>query len=362
MKRVFVLLLMTLLYCSLPVRANTLPARVVEVHDGKTITVENTGRLIKVTLKIADAPERNQPFGDAARQHLAGLILGRQVTVEYTGLGAGAMLIARVFCDERDIGLQMIRDGAAWYDRRLENELSAAERLVYSDSEQAARNERRGIWQEAAPVPPWEWRRKSSQNRASYMSVTAPKKTVTAGAAISGQAPRQDTTLPSLSNRRAAATGWPPFSPSGNPFSIRIPRGGGQYSTEVDVPNGSSINANFYWVNHLKIKYIVVWASGPSQGQAVSALYDQALAALNDAASAQRLPCEFFQEKDVAMRGYTGRRYRVRGCYLNGGIRYYTKVEGRTLKLRFVGVMSEIPGDPAINQFLESFIINEETN
>jgi hypothetical protein len=137
-----------------------------------------------------------------------------------------------------------------------------------------------------------------------------------------------------------------------------MPTGGRHFSAEIDVPRGQPINANFYWVNHLRIGYVAIWASGPSHGQAISTIFERALDALNDAAAAHDLPCEFYQVKDSAMSGYVGRRYKVRGCYFQGGLRYYFKVEGKTLKVRLVGVMSEIPNDPSINQFLESFEIN----
>jgi uncharacterized repeat protein (TIGR01451 family) len=53
----------------------------------------------------------------------------------------------------------MVRDGAAWYDKSKASRLSELERQRYADSEQAARNEHRGIWQESKPVAPWDFRR-----------------------------------------------------------------------------------------------------------------------------------------------------------------------------------------------------------
>jgi endonuclease YncB( thermonuclease family) len=357
MKRLVFVALLSALYCALPVKANTLQAIVVEVSDGKTIMVENTGRRIKVVLKAAEAPEKDQPYGDAARLHLAGFVLNHQVTVEYTGLGAGALLIARVFCEDRDIGLQMIRDGVAWFNRDYESELGAQARRIYADSEQAARSEHRGIWQDSSPVPPWEWRQAradKSDSGAKTIAAAAAKKSASVNVASLA-------ITPPLVKTRAVKTEvpkWPTFSPSANLFSLRMPGGAREFSAEVAVPNGRSINATFRWVNHLKIGYLAVWASGPYENQTISALFDRTVDALNDAAAAHGLPCEFFQEKDTSMSGYTGRRYRVRGCYFNGAIRNYFKVEGKTMKVIFVGVMSEVPDDPAVKEFLESFQIN----
>jgi endonuclease YncB( thermonuclease family) len=356
MKYLVFVSLLTMLYCALPAQANTLQAVVVEVNDGKTITVENTGRRIKVVLKAAESPEKDQPYGDVARLHLAGFVLNRRVVVEYTGLGAGALLIAKVFCDDRDIGLQMIRDGVAWFDRNYESELGAQAQRLYADSDQAARSEHRGIWQDSAPVPPWEWRQAKADkpDKGRTTLAAAPKNASATAATLPGMTP------PPVKTRsgKTEVPKWPVFSASDNLFSLRMPGGGREFSAEVNVEHGRSINATFRWVNHLKIGYLAVWATGPYENQTLSALFDRTVDALNDAAAAHGLPCEFFQEKDNSMSGYTGRRYNVRGCYFHGAIRNYFKIEGKMMKVIFVGVMSEVPDDPAVKEFLESFTIN----
>jgi endonuclease YncB( thermonuclease family) len=361
MKRLLVIALLILCCQTLSANASTLQGLVREVHDGKSITVENTGRRIKVVLKGMDAPEPDQPYAKVALQHLTSLVMNRPVAIELTGLGAGSTLIGKVICEERDIALQMIRDGVAWFDRSYENGLSEADRRLYAASEQAARNEHRGIWQDSSPIPPWEWRQAKAPQPAKRLTVAATaRRSPTVSQAASGETLRSSSTSSNSSTaaRRVEASKRPIFSPSGSPFSVRMPPGGHHFSAEIAVPKAQSIDANFYWVNHLRIGYMAAWATGPAQDQAISALFDRALEALNNAAAAQDLPCEFYQVKDTAMKGYVGRRYKVRGCYFQGGLRYYFKTEGKVLKVRIVGVMSEIPNDPAINQFLESFEIN----
>ncbi len=361
MKRTLALFLLTLVCGVVSVKASVLEGQVVEVHDGRTVTVENTGRRIKVALKAADAPERDQPYGEAARQHLAALVLKRYVSIEYTGLGPQAILIGRLFCDDRDVGLQMIRDGAAWFDRSYEANLGALESSSYAESERAARSERRGLWQDAAPVPPWEWRqaRASKMNRRRRLPASVahqPAGDFSAGAGASTHAG-------SASPRgKTGDTKWPIFSPTGAPFSVRIPEGGFRYTTEIQVPDGLPINADFYWVRHLKIAYVTVWASGPYCPETIPTLFDRLTEALNEAAAAESLPCEFYQLKTPSMNGYVGRLYKVRDCYFKGGIRHYYKIEGKRLTVVGVGVMSEIPDDPEIGRFLESFKITKYAN
>jgi hypothetical protein len=267
--------------------------------------------------------------------------------------------MGRVFCDDRDVGLQMIRDGVAWFDRSYESELAESERQVYADSEQLARNEHRGIWQDPSPVAPWEWQKANAAG--------ANKGTISYSSAASGSSVKTEKAsavktsegyAKSSSSHKTENPKWPIFSPSGNLFSVHMPGNGHDFAAEVEVEGGRSIKANFYWVNHLRITYLVMWASGPYLNQTLQKLFDRTVDALNEGSAREKLPCEFYQEKDVPMSGYTGRRYKVRDCYLSGAIRNYFKIEGKTLKVFFVAVMSEIPDDPATKEFLDSFVIN----
>lgn len=341
MRRTLALALLSVLCLPFQADAKTLLASVVEVQDGRTIIVENIGRRIKVILKGADAPELDQPMGDVARQHLSQLILGKQVSVELTGMDSRSRyFIAKVFSAGTDVSLQMIRDGAAWYDRQYEKDMNDVERRLYAESEQAARTEGRGIWQDPQAVPPWEWRQAKSAQQQNQFATPAPV-----------------TRKPAPVIREDKP--WPILSPSGAPFSLRMPGGGRQYSTEIRLPEGDKINVNIYGVSHLKIEYITMWASGPKGDATLDMLFDHMLTKLNQSAASRGLSCEFTRKKDTTFNGYIGRRYIVQDCFVHGGIRLYYKIEGKTLKVCLVGVLGVDSNDPSINQFLESFVINE---
>jgi endonuclease YncB( thermonuclease family) len=354
MRRIYAIAFLALFCLSLQAHAHTLQVLVVEVQDGKTLIVENTNRRFKVILKAADAPELDQPAGDVARQHLADLVLNKPVAVEITGMVNGSHVIARVFTTECDISLQMIRDGVAWYDRSYEKELSEAERRLYAESEQAARSEHRGIWEDPQPVSPWEWRQAKAEAAQQYR--VPPMKT---------RAPALPPPAPAASNPPAASREdskwkWPLLTPPGAPFALRIPGGGRQYSISVQLPQGQTVTANYYWTQHLKVGYIAMWASGPAHTQMISELFERTQNYLNQAAAARGLPCEFTRKSDANFNGYTGQRYVMQGCYFHGGMRLYYKVEGKILTIYMVGIQSEEPDDPTIDQFLESFVINEK--
>ncbi len=54
--------------------------------------------------------------------------------------------------DGRSLNHELVRAGLAWMYRRYTNDQSL------SDLEEEARLARRGLWVDANPIPPWEWR------------------------------------------------------------------------------------------------------------------------------------------------------------------------------------------------------------
>ena len=76
------LIALSALLLSLNLAAAEIIGKVIAVSDGDTITVLAPGnRPTKVRLAGIDAPERNQPFGQKSRQHLADLVFGKEVRV-----------------------------------------------------------------------------------------------------------------------------------------------------------------------------------------------------------------------------------------------------------------------------------------
>jgi endonuclease YncB( thermonuclease family) len=129
-------------------------ARVVSVHDGDTLTVLIEERQVKVRLNEIDAPELRQPFGTRSKQSLAELCFGKTAALGVQGHDRYQRTLAHVTCDGTDANTEQVRRGYAWtYTRytRVDSPLHAME------SEARAAN--RGLWADATPVPPWDWRR-----------------------------------------------------------------------------------------------------------------------------------------------------------------------------------------------------------
>jgi len=64
--------------------ADSLTGKVVKITDGDTLYVLDANyKEYKIRLAGIDAPERKQAYGLASRKHLALIVAGKQVTVEY---------------------------------------------------------------------------------------------------------------------------------------------------------------------------------------------------------------------------------------------------------------------------------------
>jgi endonuclease YncB( thermonuclease family) len=128
------------------------PVLVRRVVDGDTIDIAAIGR---VQLLGVDAPEignrtgTSAPFARQAQQRLEGLLANRWVRLEYeSGATTASSRSAYVFLEDgRLVNEWLVREGlarvAARQTLRRLPELRAAE--------EAARQTRRGIWQDAPP-------------------------------------------------------------------------------------------------------------------------------------------------------------------------------------------------------------------
>ncbi len=138
-----------------------LEGRVVRIVDGDTLVVlDATNTQHKTRLAGIDCPERRQPWGTRAKQALSDYAFGRDVTVEWNKLDRYKRVVGKVLDGERDVNLALVRDGMCWWYRKYANEQSQVDRILYEAAEAKARDERKGLWSDPNPIPPWEWRRR----------------------------------------------------------------------------------------------------------------------------------------------------------------------------------------------------------
>jgi len=124
------------------------------VLDGDTIRLlRATGQILQVELYGVDAPERGQPYGDAAARAVRRAVFRVEVraVVEASGPDGGHLCVVRTA--EHVLNEMLLRKGLAWWDR---NQAPGNDR--YRRLEQRARAAGRGLWAQPHPVPPWRWR------------------------------------------------------------------------------------------------------------------------------------------------------------------------------------------------------------
>ena len=147
------------LLAPLPGQSAQATGRVVGVIDGDTLDILTAGfETLRVRLSGIDAPELGQAFGRNAKAALSSLVFARSVAIEWRKRDRYDRVVAKVTFEGRDIALEMLTLGMAWHYRQFESEQRVADRGRYQEAENRARAARRGLWADAVPVPPWEYR------------------------------------------------------------------------------------------------------------------------------------------------------------------------------------------------------------
>jgi hypothetical protein len=68
-------------------------------------------------------------------------------------------VLGKVTLDGKNINQEQIDRGMAWFYRAYRAELPANVAAVYELREARAQQEKRGLWADASPIPPWDFRR-----------------------------------------------------------------------------------------------------------------------------------------------------------------------------------------------------------
>jgi micrococcal nuclease len=131
-------------------------AEVTHVHDGDSLWVQplEGGRRQRLRLDGIDAPETCQVHGREARDRLAELVLQRQVRVEVTGQDRYRRTLARVWLEDEDVQAVMVAEGWAW-SYRVRGQAGP-----YDRQEAQARRRGLGLFADARPEPPGDFRRR----------------------------------------------------------------------------------------------------------------------------------------------------------------------------------------------------------
>ena len=152
-------------------------ATVTRVADGDTITVRNRdGATHKIRMHAVDAPELNQAGGEQSKRWLTEQLMNKDVKIVVNNIDRYKRQVAKVvlpvenceqrWCDgETDVNLKAIEAGHAWWYKEYARSQSIEDRLLYEAAEDKARTARKGLWQQTAPLAPWQWRTEQRNQR-----------------------------------------------------------------------------------------------------------------------------------------------------------------------------------------------------
>jgi endonuclease YncB( thermonuclease family) len=140
--------------------AETIVGHVVGVSDGDTITVLDAQKVQhKIRLAGIDAPEKAQPFGNRSKESLSELAFDKDVSVETEKLDRYGRSVGKVLVNRHDVNLVQVERGMAWFYRQYQREQSPEDRKLYDAAEAIAKVEKRGLWRDDDPMPPWDFRK-----------------------------------------------------------------------------------------------------------------------------------------------------------------------------------------------------------
>ena len=368
--------------------ATTLQVKVSEVLTGNTLVVSNTSRALKVRLKGIAPPEAGQPFSDAAREHLKMLVHDKAVALDYTNLSEGYFQ-AKISINGIDVGSQMLRDGAAWYDANNAHGLTDADRDLYLKCQQAARDEKRGLWSDAAAVAPWEFRaakkaevekqeeasRKSKRLNFSAHQQEQARKAATNrvlsnkhfGRGDAGPGDLAGNPTIRLLNPKAAPGDWIPYRSESPRFSIRVPWNSYAFEFPILTDELKIVNLNYVIGISDGAIYTLTWLKGSSLVHApdktvADAVMDEWVKGINHYFQSERLPytASYSSGRNIRIGTYSGKQYSISAdAYMAGYARIISRRVGDQHEVFALGVFSRT-GDESAFDFLNSLKLLEK--
>lgn len=86
------------------------------------------------------------------------------VTVDWNKTDKYGRTIGKVIVNGQDANLSQLQEGLAWHYKQYEKEQSAPDRGSYAQAEIDARTRKIGLWHDAVPIAPWDFRHHTIDN------------------------------------------------------------------------------------------------------------------------------------------------------------------------------------------------------
>lgn len=146
-------ILFSIFIFSLSMLAMAVSGKVVRVADGDTILIQSGSQRIKVRMYGIDAPELKQNYGEDSKDYLEKRILNKNVDVKVINEDKYGRKVGKVFYKNKDINLEMIKTGNAWF-----YEYHAKKEKEYRKASKSAQEQKLGLWKDKNPQNPRNFR------------------------------------------------------------------------------------------------------------------------------------------------------------------------------------------------------------
>jgi endonuclease YncB( thermonuclease family) len=142
--------------------------KVTKVFDGDTFIAEDGNVSFKVRIAGIDAPEYKQPYSNQSKEYLKKLILNKKIQLKpiHHKLDKYNRLLAQVYLGERNVGLELVREGLAFYYRPFcrdyphDSKKYNYDPSIYVEAEKKAKDSKLNIWKLDNLEKPCEFRRR----------------------------------------------------------------------------------------------------------------------------------------------------------------------------------------------------------
>lgn len=125
-----------------------------KIIDGDTYIINSNGEKIKIRMEGIDAPEKGMPYYKESKEFLKRLCLSKKIKFIQSSKDRYGRIIAKTYLeDNRELGREMIKYGLAWHFNKYSQDTSLARLEI------EAQNKHLGLWKDANPVAPWEYRK-----------------------------------------------------------------------------------------------------------------------------------------------------------------------------------------------------------
>ena len=150
--------LLVLFAASLPMSAWAWSGEVVGIEDGDIIIVYHSRTLkeVKTRLYGIETPERGQAFDNKSRQFTSKTVYGKVVEVDVMATDRHGRTVAMVFVEQKLLNEELVKQGLAWvYWKYCHHPICES----WKNFQLKARFDKRGVWTDSDPTPPWIYRK-----------------------------------------------------------------------------------------------------------------------------------------------------------------------------------------------------------